>query len=560
MPGPQGLATFPGVNYVVGASMSFTHGISPSVCSLTIAPQTNLISTGGTLAFMYDGASLLFHGCKVDRGSFRRDRSGNIWSLQIFDRRWRWAWGAISGRYNVRRTEYTLVTDTEKTPRELAELCLDAMGETGYDVNDLPNDTRPEILWDGEVPAEALARLCDDLGCRVVLQLDNTVAIRVAGTGALLPTDGVMEGEAVIDAPEYPDEIAILCGKSLFQVDFELEMVGMDTDNTVKLLDDLSYKPAAGWSAVDFPEFAAVTASKKARRLAQETVYRWARVKCSDTYPVTIPGYTPETGDPEIKDRELIELEAEQVETVTENGRKRRRPAIVYGVWYNGVEDLANVTDTIDPLEAQKDTATDEDTKTHRSFSIDKEQRIVKFGQPLYANAEIGTPTKLTITEPTVRLRTACTILDVNTRGPVRYAKKRATGGTFLTPTRYDRHDEIILTHVPTYDASYNVTAITKNDADVDAECDYYLDAIQAEYLPQGPLTMRYAGLRAINLDGAVQQLTLAIGKSGATTVVSRSTEQANRVLPYKERRRQEFNRSMERFAKAVQRITEKRA
>src|SRR5262245_22963248 len=102
MPGTALLqyATFPGVNSVISCSYTCSHGTSPSVAVLEIVPQPNVIAAGGSLVFFFDGFTLTIPNCKVDQASLRYDAQGFVWSLSIFDRRWRWAFGEVSGSWN----------------------------------------------------------------------------------------------------------------------------------------------------------------------------------------------------------------------------------------------------------------------------------------------------------------------------------------------------------------------------------------------------------------------------------------------------------------------------
>jgi hypothetical protein len=528
---PQGLAYFPGVNQVFSAEMSVGHGISPSVCTLEIAPQSSPLAEGGTLQFAYGSVSLAWPDCRIDKGSVRRNASGEVWQFSVFDRRWKWSFGTISGVYNLRDSEGTIKTSTEKTPQQLATLCLQAMGETGYSVADLPNDTRPEVRWEDEVPAEALAKLCEVLSCRVVLKVaTNAVRICQLGVGASLPSGGVLQIDATADPPEIPDKLGVVCGPTRYQLDLELEAVGLDTDGKVKPVDDLSYKPAAGWLNSDIHGFGGVTATRNARELAKQTVFRWYRVTCSLTSPILMP-------DPEanITDPELIELESDQVETAVEDGEKKPKPAIVYGVWRGGADDLKNHTTTFDPSNTT-------DGEYNRSFSFDAKRKLVKFSEAIYRNADdtlpSSTPSKVVIALPFLRLRCAARVKDPTTRAFLRYSRERSTGASYGTKTRFDRHKEMSLGVIATYNASFAVTGSTSNETDLEAEADYYLDAMAAEYQVTTPETRQYIGLLAGDLDGAIQQVTWSVGPSGATTTVSRNNEQADIRIDYKERRR----------------------
>src|SRR5690348_6882168 len=124
-----GLASFPGITQLVQASFTLSHGITPSVATLVLAPQAELPARGGTLSFTFGSVRLDFPDCRIDACSYRRDLSGLTWSLTVLDRRWKWAFGHVSGNYNRLRADGTIDPATEKSPRELAQLCLEAMGE-----------------------------------------------------------------------------------------------------------------------------------------------------------------------------------------------------------------------------------------------------------------------------------------------------------------------------------------------------------------------------------------------------------------------------------------------
>ena len=68
--------------------------------------------------------------------------------------------------------------------------------ESAADVSELPNQARPRVDWVSANPARALATLCDALGCRVVLDLDDAVSIRRVGVGAELPDLGIQRTES----------------------------------------------------------------------------------------------------------------------------------------------------------------------------------------------------------------------------------------------------------------------------------------------------------------------------------------------------------------------------
>ena len=246
---------------------------------LEVAPQWTPYTDGGTLAIAFDRVRLEFPDCRLADAYLRRSQGGYVIGLSIVDRRWKWAFGAISGRYNLRCADESIDPENRaRRPQELARLLLDGMGETGYDVSLLPNDARPLIEWISAVPAQALADLCDGLGCRVVLGIDNRVRIVRAGLGAFLPEGGRVTEGIGIDPPERPDALAVVCGPTRYQAKWELEAVGLDTDGAIKPIDELSYKPSAGWEN-EYPGLFSGVEGTRSRRRRVESVYRWYRIK-----------------------------------------------------------------------------------------------------------------------------------------------------------------------------------------------------------------------------------------------------------------------------------------
>src|SRR5580765_5849029 len=116
---PTGLLSFPGVDQVLSWSFTLSHGITPSAALVEIAPQFGLPAEVGTMVISFGDVALEFADCVLDSANVRRNESGMIVSLTILDRRWRWRYGQISGRYNVRQRNGRLDASTEQSPQEL---------------------------------------------------------------------------------------------------------------------------------------------------------------------------------------------------------------------------------------------------------------------------------------------------------------------------------------------------------------------------------------------------------------------------------------------------------
>jgi hypothetical protein len=560
---PQGIATFPGIGQLVEASISMTHGISPSMAVLTIAPQTDFDTEVGTLTFTMDDTTIEFPDCKVDYSSLERNEHGEIWRLSMFDRRWRWRFGQISGTYNVWRDDFSLqrgengTIDTERTPQQLAALCLEAMGESDYDVADLPDDPRPSVEWDYELPAEALATLCDQLACRVVLQLDNRVAIRRVGVGATLNDGDSLEHSLTVDPPERPDAIAVVCGNNRYQVDFQLEAVGLEegdpqSADTVRPLEQLSYKPSGGWSRADVPYFHQVDV--QFRDLAQKSVFRYYRIKV----PLEVGGYDGPDGNRVTRLEQLLPIEDEQVVLADEDSQPANLPAALFGVWYPETGGVINSVLSLSPPPepVQSDGGTSLSSVYQRPHTIDTARGLVIFDEPVYRNTHVcatgGPGHEVVIGAAQLVLRAACSVRDPETLAPTRYVRQRSTGGQFGTASRYLKHEEMVLTHTPTYSESYALDSVSTNATDVDRAADFYLDAAEQEYQTVVPQTARYPGLAPIELDGAIQRISFRVGGAGTMTTVARHNEQSRVNLPHKERRRIEGQRDVEHIKKKL--------
>jgi hypothetical protein len=576
---PQGIAHFGGIERLLSATITLGHGISPGQAELTIAPQPDFTAETGTLSFEINGQAVTFPDCKVDRSSLDRGEAGEAWKVTILDRRWKWRFGQISGRYNVRRDDATIqdgdgngsagqgpLANTERTPQELAALYLDAMGEANYDASELPNQTRPAVDHDHDNPAEALADLCDSLACRIVLRLDNTVRIVRVGVGNDLPQQFLLENSPAINLPEKPDRVAVVCGPSLYQVDFPLEAVGLDVSpagapgETIKPIGQLSYAPAGGWSTVDLPYFTNIATSafgddvSGLRALAAKSVFRYYRI----VMPVRIPGYEGADDGHVIRREQFLPLFEEQVRTCLENADTVTLSAAVFGVWYPGLDELINTQGTLTPQGDEPPPAGEGQALKSpfylRGFTIDAARGLVIFDEPVYRNDTPGAA-GVTIGPAQLVLRAKCHVRDPQTLALKRHVHERSSGGNLDTQTRYLKHDEIALTHVPTYDpASYanfpaagvdprTVTAVATNLDEVSQQCDYLIDAALEEYQQPQPREAKVIGIHPIELDGAIGQVTYQVGPTGATTSVARNCEVSRVALSYREKRRSDAAR-----------------
>jgi hypothetical protein len=268
MPIRHGKAIWPGALGVESCTYTLSHGISPGVAILKVTEQEDLPAEVGNLIITDDVGTVTIPDCKVDSMVMEHNASGRVWSFAILDRRWKWRdLGQISGCYNQLDPHSKLIPWTIRSPRELAVLCLEAMGERNYEIDMPPGlsradganpstdpahlgvipttGTNPPVNWEQEPPAQALTRLCEIFGRRVIYQLDrNRVLIARQGIGGTLPDNYSIASETPsIDSPETPTGVAVAGAPTKYQARFWLEAVGRDWNGHYYPIDQLSYAP-----------------------------------------------------------------------------------------------------------------------------------------------------------------------------------------------------------------------------------------------------------------------------------------------------------------------------
>lgn len=312
---PQGTLEYTGgidgqaVSILGGWEVTLAHGLTPSCFTVSMPMRRqgdNPPNKNGDLILRYGQTKITLKNCTIDKIS--QDVGGAlIWHAVIFDRRYKWRWGQISGFYNVRwRNSTDVREETKKKPSELAILCLKAMGETGYDISTLAafdGTDWPETGWNVASPAEALQTLCERYELRAVFdwKKDCVVVVKV-GEGEKLRTSlKWTQYSGAFDPPEKPGKLVLLCAPSSVQYDFPLQAVALDVDGKVKLPDQVDYAPLGPFptpaGATATPDFASGTEFDDSwlpwagidenffytgipylRQLAQRTMLRWYRI------------------------------------------------------------------------------------------------------------------------------------------------------------------------------------------------------------------------------------------------------------------------------------------
>lgn len=195
---------------------------------------------------------------------------------RVQDRRAKWWDQHAAMEYNRRRVDGDVDESTKADAKSLVEELLDMMGESSYDTSTVTASVYPYIKHCGP-PVAALENVLHRLGYDLVLRANNTVKIIQVGSGS-----DKSDLSRFLDPPsgtdiDDPSSAEVVCGPTVWHSLFECEAVGVEDDEDTDLVDNLSYKPASGWSN-EWPLFFAGVGESD-RHLAFKSVWRWYRLK-----------------------------------------------------------------------------------------------------------------------------------------------------------------------------------------------------------------------------------------------------------------------------------------
>jgi len=541
----QAQLTYPGIKNIISWIYARTPGISPNVCSITATPQVGLFRQGN-IKIQYGSATIRMRDCVVDKATSNISRSGeHLQTINIYDRRWRWKdTGRISGYYNVRRFgSATIPEGHQTTPRELARLCLDAMGERGFKIDRMPNTARPQIEWDYANPSESLQALCDLIQCVIILRIDDVVEIVPADFGGVMPPSGtVIKDAATSDPPEKPDAAVIVGAPTKYQVDLVLEPVAQDIDGTIRPINDLSYIPGNGepgnwWANIDIDTMRQVVAGR-GRDLALQQVFRWYRIA-----RVT---YLPGNAEPVTGRYRILPLLEDQVETMTnEDGTEGPKPPVVYGYW----EGDSSASGTV-AVPVGDGGAPAQQPQYYNDFEIDHRNGIVKFADPVFSMFWLAAPILRApgniVVPPLLTLRIGVNLRDEQTRGWERPEYKAILPGPRLgTLPLYRVYDDVALELWTDENGRFQ-----ENENETRRAALGYLADIRKLFRTKSPRQVEYVGIVPWNCDGAIRQVEWSQNGEGSFTKISKDVEDPGIGLTTVERREIEEQRRQQRIAR----------
>lgn len=574
-----GQARWPGVPAFLDCTYTCSWGITPGVATLTVSPRLIEIAEVGDLVLSDGARAVTIPDCKVIRPSGQRTPQESV-TLLIEDHRWRWRFGAISGRYNVpaERTSTVPLVErplnpagnppapppvpppgeepvwpwTRKDSRQLATLCLLAMGEAQFDVSALDPTATPPTEWDAANPAVALQQIAEAQGCVVVYRPDaGSVLIAKRGEGAELPAGTILGQTGGLDAKVRPSRVVLYGAPVRFQVRFKLEAVGVEFDGRILPIDKLSYRPAGGWLKSGPPRFGNLPQSglpgkrtnADAIQLASQWVYRAYRIT---TTAEGAPGRKDFTIPPakggraarrQVRVKRIQQIRLLPVKNTRARddiGRDALAPAACYG------KHIPPLAVKVGEIVAAAYGDTTEETEVRCPFTVDADHQLIVFSRYVYGFGDDGY-----MPAPIV-LECACEVQDPDNNQYVRYARDLRLAGGLGTEPAVIVHDDVRYLVTAEYWHGLTLRRVTDNRRQIAGRSAYYLAGEAARYGTDPEQERTYPGVRPIFPDGAVRQVTWSLGggnSSNPQTRVSRNAEHALYLPTYEGRRAIEATR-----------------
>lgn len=539
-----GYISFPGITTVEGGSYTLALGISPGVAVIQCRPQKQQPDKYGSLTIgLGNSTTITFPDCVLDSARMQVDESGQVVTAYVLDRRWKWRFPVVSGVFNQYKPSGDLDVTTEKTPRELASRCLDAMDETGYDVSALPDDLRPEINWDLVNAAEALQSLCDQLGCVVALGLDNKVRICVAGTGNTLPeTDDISNVGYATDPAEKPSSIQVTGEPDVFCVDIKLYPLAREVTGELVDISDVSYIPTGNniFAAYYFSDWGDTSdftniADEKARACAKESIgkyYGYGYIKGFFPRELNDPSYPIKGTTYSSKQIEWLPYQLYK----DENGVER--PPTVWGRFLGGKESLtANNVDVRLAYEEYDETSTDSRmiaSKNLNPHTIDLDRHCVHFTQPQIVIGDGGVEY---FADLYIRIAFRYRSFDgeyFRTYGEKAIANPVANPNAKTKP---------MIVHANGYTVRRIIEGCgpdggkdnTKETLEAYQEI---ADLVAKQFETVDAKTVTYDSIHAIQLDGAIRSVSWSVGGGNVSQTTAMRNNETQRIMPtYRDRR-----------------------
>lgn len=500
--------SFPGISYPVECLMTQTRGVHADPIQLMFLPQAGNFPTAGTLTLGWGLSVLTLPNCVLDTSTLHYASDGIHHIVLGWDRRKRWeAAPPIDGWYNIERGGVA-VPSRQKTLRQLCRLLLDRMGETSASVSAVPATVYPEVRWGSEPTHLALEALMKANGLDLTLGFGSEVVqIVVVGNGAALPVGNEFVQSLTADPKLRPLYVRNSFGPSVQQGRFKLEAVGRESATEWLPIDELSYKPAAGWGKEDPYTLPTVMAyGLPDWELAINSVFRAYRVVTFSDDTLDLPDGSGSIARIE----DILPLLGHLLDTDDIRADSSYKPFRLFGRFFREIKERGQ------PAEFEN-TAKDYELTYIRSW-LDMENGILFFEDPIFLiEADNFVPAEL-------YLEVSYHAKDQTNFAPEHYIKDVA-----FDPTGYGyftiNTPEVFYRSVISYDADHIPIGDTNNQTTLDAIAVAQTTLITSSMSNSMTQVKTYSIPKlTIRCDGAINQIQHVMTNGEKNHKVNRTT------------------------------------
>lgn len=478
------------VQGILSVEATLSRGVSPSRFILRIRPQDGLSPEPATLTISDGENTVSFPDVAPNIAHLRKETTekGMRWSLPLVDRRRRWTGGRVQADFNERLPDGTIKAGAKKNAQEIAAFMLNIIGESGYDIIQVPTGVYPRIEWEDKPYPLALKEFCDSVNCIPVLGLDNRIKIARRGAGASLPSSGTILPPWRFTPPK-PTRLVVAGSPSWWQTLLALRPVAHKTNGDLCRLTNTDF-----WVAGEFPMFFPNISSAD-RHLASTHAYRWFQV-----YQQAEGGLDIGTCPEPINDiRQIYPIHGKLLEVGKdlELNDVVQREATLRGTYWPWCDHPYN---------------TDPGTECPVKFEVLDRDGLVRTDIPVIQWEDSGE----TPAAPDLYLLASYQVRKFNDGSYVRLTRSRNLGGPGGDVAIY--RPELFETRAHQYDG-VNVSGHVDNLGVVNPEADAYLDAFATRYSNTTQEDFQYPGIKPIALDGRVEQVRwlVRMGHGGTT-------------------------------------------
>ena len=562
-----------GVNEVISFRGTLNHGIQPSTFVAEIIPQQiNEANVEIDIKYPHPAKGVELKECLIDSSSYSASRSGLVSTLYIKDFRWKWAYKQITLLANIRRGDGEIIINPQykyhakkMTVSDILDEIEKALGARIIRNATFPADYYPEIIWDNYNAATALSDLLSPLAIRIVPSFEpNIVSIHNAGVGQNLPTDDLESFGTDTNPREAPKRIRVVSAPVLKTVDLGLYPV-IKTSNAFQTVDISKYKPTMGrWgSAIDVSDEVATYPNETGRDLTtqecefvESSAFQWFAIIASQRPPyedssgeirlpvVPVLGYKNALkyrydvlrGLQNLICEKSVQSTVEQTRDVTYSISARR--PFVYGAFLheqetdvdaragltandNSVDDFKDIPQSIKDKLSFVEPDTNKENRTENDklrkyivpvpFSIDFDSGLVIFSRKVYLKRDGGNYF------PELCLRVA--VRTVNENGTFNRLEH------IINVDPASPADEIYVELNDVVPMWEYADGFKNKDTYQSQLKDYAEQILKTLRTPDEAATATYAGIKAIELDGAIQSVSWSVGSSGARTTATRNQD-----------------------------------